>query len=66
LLPPVAALVAVLLLLPPIAQDPAYHDFADRRGLLGIPNISQYRRPTSRSSPWVSLASLLCADTQKP
>ena len=22
--------------LPPIAQDPAYHDFADRRGLLGI------------------------------
>lgn len=25
------------MLLPPIAQDPAYHDFADRRGLLGIP-----------------------------
>ncbi|HSW52266.1 MAG TPA: ceramidase domain-containing protein [Sulfuricaulis sp.] len=34
----VAALLAVLLL-PPIAQDPAYHDFADRRGLLGIPNF---------------------------
>lgn len=31
------ALVAVALL-PPIAQDPAYHDFADRRRLLGIPN----------------------------
>lgn len=27
------------MLLPPIAQDPAYHDFADRRGLLGIPNF---------------------------
>lgn len=24
-------------LMPPIAQDPAYHVFADRRGLLGIP-----------------------------
>lgn len=24
------------MLLPPIAQDPAYHDFADRRGLFGI------------------------------
>jgi hypothetical protein len=34
----VAALVAVLLLAP-IAQDPAYHDFADRRGLLGIPSF---------------------------
>lgn len=27
------------MLLPPIAQDPAYHDFADRRGLLGISNF---------------------------
>ncbi len=27
------------MLLPPIAQDPAYHDFADHRGLLGIPNF---------------------------
>ena len=24
---------------PPIAQDPAYHNFADKRGLLGIPNF---------------------------
>jgi hypothetical protein len=38
-------LVAVLiltaagaLLVPPIPQDPAYHDFADRRTLLGVPN----------------------------
>ena len=32
-----AAIVTVLFL-PPIPQDPAYHDFADRRPLLGIPN----------------------------
>ena len=32
-----AALVAVALL-PPIPQDPAYHAFADRRRLLGLPN----------------------------
>jgi len=38
LFPAVAALVVVWLL-PPIAQDPTYHDFADRRGLLGIPNF---------------------------
>jgi hypothetical protein len=34
----VAAALA-LALLPPIAQDPAYHLFADRRGWLGIPNL---------------------------
>ena len=34
----VAALAGVMLL-PPIAQDPAYHDFVDRRGLLGISNF---------------------------
>ena len=32
-----AAIVAVALL-PPIPQDPAYHDFADRRRFLGIPS----------------------------
>ena len=32
---PIAALAAVMAL-PPIAQDPSYHAFADRRGLLGI------------------------------
>lgn len=32
-----AAIIAVALL-PPIPQDPAYHDFADRRRFLGIPN----------------------------
>ena len=31
--------IAVLLALPPIPQDPAYHDFADQRTLLGIPNF---------------------------
>lgn len=36
---PVIAALVVILLLPPIAQDPAYHEFADRRGLLGIPNF---------------------------
>ncbi|MGY6213688.1 ceramidase domain-containing protein [Methylolobus aquaticus] len=34
----VAAIAAALL--PPIAQDPAYHAFADRRTLLGIPNCA--------------------------
>lgn len=29
---------ALVLSLPPIPQDPAYHDFADKRALLGIPN----------------------------
>jgi len=31
--------LAGLLLLPPIAQDQAYHEFADRRVLFGIPNF---------------------------
>ncbi|MBI3778925.1 MAG: ceramidase domain-containing protein [Gammaproteobacteria bacterium] len=33
------ATLAGVLLLPPITQDPEYHVFADRRGLLGIPNF---------------------------
>jgi hypothetical protein len=33
-----AVAVVVTFLLPPIPQDPAYHDFADRRPLLGVPN----------------------------
>jgi hypothetical protein len=33
----VAATIGAFLL-PPIAQNPAYHDFADRRTILGIPN----------------------------
>ena len=32
--------LAVLLLLDPIPQSAAYHDFADRRSLLGIPNFA--------------------------
>jgi len=35
---PIIALAAVMAL-PPIAQDPMYHAFADRRGLLGISNF---------------------------
>ncbi len=37
-----AAAVAVIVsafVVPPIPQDPTYHDFADQRGLWGIPNI---------------------------
>ncbi len=33
------SLAAVLLLLKPIPQDPAYHDFADRRVVLGLPHF---------------------------
>lgn len=33
-----AALLAVAFALPPIAQDPAYHAFADSRAMFGIPN----------------------------
>ena len=31
--------LALLMLLPPIPQDPAYHAFADQRTLFGIPNF---------------------------
>jgi len=34
-----AASLSILPLLPPIAQDPSYHQFADQRTLLGIPNF---------------------------
>ena len=33
------ALLVVALLLPPMPQDPEYHNFADRRMLLDIPNF---------------------------
>ena len=36
---PAVAVLAAVLMLPPIAQDPGYHDFVDRRGLLGIPGF---------------------------
>ena len=32
------AATAVAFALPPVAQDPAYHDFADRRRIWGVPN----------------------------
>jgi len=31
--------VAITSFVSPIAQDPAYHQFADRRALFGIPNF---------------------------
>jgi hypothetical protein len=31
--------LAILLFLPPVFQDPNYHNFADRRALFGIPNF---------------------------
>ena len=34
-----AASLAVLLLLPPILQNQSYHDFADTRRVLGVPNF---------------------------
>jgi hypothetical protein len=34
-----AASLAILLFLPPVFQDPNYHNFADRQTLLGIPNF---------------------------
>ncbi|UCH72750.1 MAG: hypothetical protein JSU82_10200 [Rhodospirillales bacterium] len=34
-----AVVAAVYLMLPPIPQDPAYHEFADTRSLLGIPRV---------------------------
>ena len=34
-----AASLAGLLLLPPIPQDQSYHQFADQRAMLGIPNF---------------------------
>jgi hypothetical protein len=38
---PILAAIAIVVLgyLPPIAQDSAYHQFADQRSLLGIPNF---------------------------
>ncbi|MGH9659233.1 MAG: hypothetical protein ACRD96_11865, partial [Bryobacteraceae bacterium] len=33
------AATVVMLLAPPIGQDAAYHRFADRRSLAGIPNF---------------------------
>src|SRR5262245_66429760 len=32
------AMVVVMFAVPPIPQDPGYHDFADQRSCLGVPN----------------------------
>ena len=58
----VAALVAVLLL-PPIAQDPAYHDFADRRGLFGVPGFLNIA--TNIGFFAVGIAGIILCATQK-
>jgi hypothetical protein len=34
-----AAVAAVVMSLPPMPQAPSYHQFADRRGFLGVPNF---------------------------
>ena len=34
------AIAMLFLLVPPIPQDPAYHNFADKRSFLGIPNFA--------------------------
>lgn len=35
----ILAIITAILLVPPIAQDPAYHDFADKRAFFGIDNF---------------------------
>ncbi len=35
----ILAVALLFLFVPPIPQDPAYHNFADRRALLGLPNF---------------------------
>src|SRR5215470_5032927 len=46
--------LAGLLLVPPIPQDQSYHQFADQRILLGIPNFGTSFQifPSSRSARW--------------
>ena len=48
------ASLAGLPFLPPIPQDQAYHQFADHRTLLGIPNFWNVvsNVPSSRWAPW--------------
>ena len=36
----IVVLVTLALLLPPIAQDPQYHLFADQRSWLGVPRVA--------------------------
>jgi len=56
--------LAVVWWLPPIAQDPAYHLFADRRGLSGIPNFLNIT--TNLAFLAVGLAGMLwCASPRK-
>ncbi|MHB8728564.1 MAG: hypothetical protein ACYC9K_05940 [Sulfuricaulis sp.] len=43
--------------LPPIAQDTAYHDFADRRSLLGVPNFLN----VTTNLAFLAMGIVLCA-----
>ncbi len=58
----IVALVLIMAL-PPIAQDPAYHDFADRRGLLGIPGFLNIA--TNLAFLVVGAAGIILCATQK-
>ncbi len=51
-----AAVAIAILLLPRIPQDPAYHQFADRRALLGMPNA--FNVLSSLIFSWVGLEGL--------
>ena len=35
--------LVLVMFLEPIPQDPAYHNFADQRSVLGVPNFSHGR-----------------------
>ena len=56
------ALLAVFLL-PPIAQDPAYHLFADRRGLFGVPHF--FNITTNIGFFAVGIAGIILCATEK-
>jgi len=59
------ALFAGLMALDPIAQSPAYHDYADQRFLLGIPNLLD----VASNVPFLIVGALgiaLCAGPRRP
>jgi len=43
-------MIAIAFVVRPIAQDPAYHDFADQRSMLGIPNAPNVLSNIARTS----------------
>lgn len=59
------AMLAGFMVRAPIAQNPAYHDFADRRELLGVPNLLD----VASNTPFliVGIAGIaLCAGRRRP